>query len=41
MEGPVVGAIVFHLLQRYLAGFGAWYLMLLGTHTDSDGSRLD
>jgi branched-chain amino acid transport system permease protein len=27
----VVGAIVFHLLQRYLADFGAWYLILLGT----------
>jgi branched-chain amino acid transport system permease protein len=31
MEGPVVGVIVFHLLQRYLADFGAWYLILLGT----------
>jgi branched-chain amino acid transport system permease protein len=31
MEGPVVGAIVFHLMQRYLADFGAWYLILLGT----------
>ena len=31
MEGPVVGAIVFYLLQRYLADFGASYLILLGT----------
>src|SRR5262245_51077463 len=31
MEGPVIGAIIFYLLQRYLADFGAWYLILLGT----------
>ncbi len=31
MEGPVVGAVVFYLMQRYLADFGAWYLILLGT----------
>jgi branched-chain amino acid transport system permease protein len=31
MEGPVVGAVIFYLLQRYLADFGAWYLILLGT----------
>jgi branched-chain amino acid transport system permease protein len=31
MEGPVVGAIIFYLMQRYLADFGAWYLILLGT----------
>ncbi|KRQ95227.1 ABC transporter permease [Bradyrhizobium jicamae] len=31
MEGPVIGAIVFYLLQRYLADFGASYLILLGT----------
>jgi branched-chain amino acid transport system permease protein len=31
MEGPVVGAIVFYLLQHYLADFGAAYLILLGT----------
>jgi branched-chain amino acid transport system permease protein len=31
MEGPLVGVVVFHLLQRYLADFGAWYLILLGT----------
>jgi branched-chain amino acid transport system permease protein len=31
MERPVVGAIIFYLMQRYLADFGAWYLILLGT----------
>ena len=30
MEGPVVGAIIFYLMQRYLADFGAAYLILLG-----------
>jgi branched-chain amino acid transport system permease protein len=31
MEGPVIGAIIFYLMQRYLAEFGASYLILLGT----------
>ena len=31
IEGPVVGAVIFYLLQRYLADFGASYLILLGT----------
>ena len=26
----VIGVIVFYLLQRYLADFGTWYLILLG-----------
>jgi branched-chain amino acid transport system permease protein len=30
LEGPIIGAIVFYLLQTYLAGFGSWYLILLG-----------
>ena len=30
IEGPIVGVIVFFLLQTYLADFGTWYLMLLG-----------
>ena len=30
IEGPIIGVIVFYLLQRYLADFGAWYLILLG-----------
>ena len=31
IEGPVIGAIIFYLMQRYLADFGASYLILLGT----------
>jgi branched-chain amino acid transport system permease protein len=31
MEGPAVGTVIFYLLQRNLADFGAWYLILLGT----------
>jgi branched-chain amino acid transport system permease protein len=30
IEGPMIGAVVFYLMQRYLADFGAWYLILLG-----------
>jgi branched-chain amino acid transport system permease protein len=30
-EGPIVGVIIFYLMQTYLAGFGSWYLILLGT----------
>jgi branched-chain amino acid transport system permease protein len=30
IEGPIVGVIVFYLIQAYLADFGAWYLILLG-----------
>ena len=30
VEGPLVGVLVFFVLQNYLADFGAWYLMLLG-----------
>lgn len=30
VEGPIVGVGVFYLLQSQLAGFGGWYLMLLG-----------
>jgi branched-chain amino acid transport system permease protein len=30
IEGPIVGVIVFYALQRYLADFGTWYLILLG-----------
>jgi branched-chain amino acid transport system permease protein len=30
IEGPIVGVIVFFLLQDQLADFGPWYLMLLG-----------
>lgn len=31
MEGPIVGVLIFYLLQTYLANFGTWYLILLGT----------
>jgi branched-chain amino acid transport system permease protein len=30
IEGPILGTIVFYLMQRYLASFGAWWLILLG-----------
>jgi branched-chain amino acid transport system permease protein len=30
LEGPLIGAIVFFVLQQLLAGFGSWYLIMLG-----------
>jgi branched-chain amino acid transport system permease protein len=30
IEGPIVGVLVFYVLQTNLAHFGAWYLILLG-----------
>ena len=30
IEGPIVGVLVFYLLQSYLASYGTWYLILLG-----------
>jgi branched-chain amino acid transport system permease protein len=30
IEGPIIGVLVFYLLQSYLASFGSWYLILLG-----------
>ena len=30
IEGPIVGVLIFYLLQNYLAEYGSWYLMLLG-----------
>lgn len=30
IEGPMIGAVIFYLMQRYLADFGASYLILLG-----------
>jgi len=30
IEGPILGTIIFYLMQSYLARFGAWYLILLG-----------
>lgn len=30
LEGPIVGVVIFYLMQTYLASFGTWYLILLG-----------
>jgi branched-chain amino acid transport system permease protein len=30
IEGPIIGVIVFYVMQHYLADFGTWYLILLG-----------
>ncbi|WP_246003783.1 branched-chain amino acid ABC transporter permease [Histidinibacterium lentulum] len=30
IEGPIIGVLVFFLLQSLFADYGAWYLMLLG-----------
>lgn len=30
LEGPIVGAIVFFVLQQLLASYGTWYLVVLG-----------
>jgi branched-chain amino acid transport system permease protein len=30
LEGPIIGAVVFFVLREWLAGFGAWYLIILG-----------
>jgi branched-chain amino acid transport system permease protein len=30
IEGPIVGVIIFYLMQTYLSDFGTWYLILLG-----------
>jgi branched-chain amino acid transport system permease protein len=31
MEGPIVGTIVFFVLQQTLSQYGAWYLIILGS----------
>ena len=31
LEGPIIGTVVFFLLREYLAGFGVWYFIVLGT----------
>lgn len=31
IEGPIVGAVVFFLLQEWLSDLGSWYLVVLGT----------
>ena len=30
IEGPILGVLIFYLMQTYLADFGSWYLILLG-----------
>ncbi len=30
VEGPIIGVLIFFVLQNYLADYGTWYLMLLG-----------
>jgi branched-chain amino acid transport system permease protein len=31
IEGPIVGTVVFFVLQKQLADYGAWYLIILGS----------
>jgi branched-chain amino acid transport system permease protein len=31
IEGPIIGAVLFFILQQTLAQYGTWYLMILGT----------
>ena len=31
LEGPIVGVLIFYLMQTYLAPLGSWYLILLGS----------
>ncbi len=30
IEGPIIGVLIFFLLQSLLADYGSWYLMILG-----------
>ena len=30
LEGPLLGALLFVAMQQFLAGYGAWYLVILG-----------
>ncbi len=30
IEGPIIGVIVFYLMQTHLSSYGTWYLILLG-----------
>lgn len=30
IEGPIIGAIIFVVLRAFLAGYGPWYLIVLG-----------
>jgi branched-chain amino acid transport system permease protein len=31
IEGPIIGAVLFTVLQQTLSRYGAWYLVALGT----------
>ena len=31
VEGPIIGTVVFFTLQKELADYGAWYLIILGS----------
>jgi branched-chain amino acid transport system permease protein len=31
IEGPIIGTIVFFVLQQELANYGVWYLIILGS----------
>jgi branched-chain amino acid transport system permease protein len=31
IEGPIIGTIIFFVLQQELANYGAWYLIILGS----------
>ena len=30
IEGPILGVLIFFILQSLLADYGSWYLMVLG-----------
>ena len=30
IEGPIIGAVIFFVLQQLLADYGTWYLVLIG-----------
>jgi branched-chain amino acid transport system permease protein len=30
-EGPIIGAVIFYLVQTWFADYGAWYLIGLGS----------
>ena len=30
IEGPIIGVLIFFLLQNLLSGYGSWYLLILG-----------
>ena len=39
IEGPIVGAILFFVVQETLAQYGAWYLILLGVLVEPGQDR--